>query len=82
VDHLLKQDCLQKKQKNCMMVYKKSNNKRDKHKRIIVEGKAEYNAGEPQGAKLMSKSQEKFNRLSVNEAKITKQLEGYQPEIL
>ena len=45
-------------------------------------GQAEYNAGEPQGAKLMSKSQEKFNRLSVNEAKITKQLEGYQPEIL
>jgi hypothetical protein len=36
-----------------MMVYKKSNNKRDKHKRIIVEGQAEYNAGEPQGAKLM-----------------------------
>ena len=45
-------------------------------------GQAEYNAGEPQGAKLMSKSQEKFNRLSVNEAKITKQLEGYQHEIL
>ena len=45
-------------------------------------GQAEYNAGEPQGAKLMSKSQDKFNRLSVDEAKVTKQLEGYQPDLL
>jgi len=44
-------------------------------------GQAEYNAGEPQGADLMSKSQDKFNRLSVDEAKVTKQLEGYQPEL-
>jgi hypothetical protein len=82
VDHLLKQDCLQKKQKNCMMVYKELKQQKRQAQTDYRRGQAEYNAGEPQGAKLMSKSQEKFNRLSVNEAKITKQLEGYQPEIL
>ncbi len=45
-------------------------------------GRAEYNAGEPQGADLMDKAEKKFNRLSIDEAKVTKQLEGYQPEIL
>ena len=45
-------------------------------------GRAEYNAGETQGADLMDKAEKKFNRLSIDEAKVTKQLEGYQPEIL
>jgi hypothetical protein len=45
-------------------------------------GQAEYNAGEPQGADLMDKAEKKFNRLSIDEAKVTKQLEGYQPELL
>lgn len=41
----------------------------------------EDKAGELAGQKLMTKSQDKFNRLSVDEEKIVKQLEGYQPEL-
>jgi hypothetical protein len=82
VDHLLKQDCLQRKLKKLYDGLQKIKQQKRQAQTDYRRGQAEYNAGEPQGAKLMSKSQEKFNRLSVNEAKITKQLEGYQPEIL
>mgnify|MGYP003647433787 FL=1 len=44
-------------------------------------GVGEDKAGELAGQKLMKKSQDKFNRLSVDEEKIVKQLEGYQPEL-
>jgi len=45
-------------------------------------GQAEDRVGELGGRKLMKKSSDKFKELSINEEKILKQLEGYQPELL
>ncbi len=45
-------------------------------------GQAEDRVGELAGRKLMKKSSDKFKELSINEEKILKQLEGYQPELL
>ncbi len=45
-------------------------------------GQAEDRVGELGGSKLMKKSSDKFKELSINEEKILKQLEGYQPELL
>ena len=45
-------------------------------------GQAEDRVGELGGKKLMKKSSDTFKELSINEEKILKQLEGYQPELL
>jgi len=45
-------------------------------------GQAEDRVGELGGRKLMKKSSDTFKELSINEEKILKQLEGYQPELL
>jgi len=37
---------------------------------------------EPQGGTLMDKSRKKYNNLSIEEQKIKKELEGYQPDLL
>ena len=39
-------------------------------------GEAELNANEPQGGKLMDRARKKFNRLSIEEEKIRKQIDG------
>jgi len=44
-------------------------------------GVAEDQAGELAGKKLMTKSQNTFKELSINEKKILEQLEGYQPDL-
>jgi len=44
-------------------------------------GQAEVNVGEPQGQKLVNKSQNKYSKLVKEEKEIKKELEGYQPDL-